>query len=46
MTGSSYLSSQITEGVEDAAPLHVDIPRTGGIGSAGIFAISLLIFFF
>jgi hypothetical protein len=30
--GSSYLCSQITGGVENAVPLHVDIPRTGGIG--------------
>jgi hypothetical protein len=30
--GSSYLCSQITD-VENAAPLHVDIPRTGGRGS-------------
>jgi hypothetical protein len=31
MKGSSYLCSQIT-GVENGAPLHVDIPRTGGRG--------------
>jgi hypothetical protein len=30
MKGSSYLCSQITRGVENAVPLHVDIPRTGG----------------
>jgi hypothetical protein len=30
--GSSYISSQITGGVENAVPLHVDIPRTGGRG--------------
>jgi hypothetical protein len=30
--GSSYLCSQITEGVENAVPLHIDIPRTGGRG--------------
>jgi hypothetical protein len=28
--GSSYLYSQITGGVENAAPLHVDIPYTRG----------------
>jgi hypothetical protein len=28
MKGSSYLSSQITGGVENAVPLHVDIPGT------------------
>jgi hypothetical protein len=33
MKGSSYLCSQITGGVESAAPLHADIPRTGGKGS-------------
>jgi hypothetical protein len=33
MKGSSYLCSQITGGVENAVPLHVDIPRTGGRGS-------------
>jgi hypothetical protein len=33
MKGSSYLYSQITGGVENAVPLHVDIPRTGGRGS-------------
>jgi hypothetical protein len=32
MKGSSYLCSQITGGVENAVPLHVDIPRTGGRG--------------
>jgi hypothetical protein len=32
MKGSSYLCSQITGGVENAVPLHVDIPRTGGEG--------------
>jgi hypothetical protein len=30
MKGGSYLCSQITGGVENAVPLHVDIPRTGG----------------
>jgi hypothetical protein len=30
MKGGSYLCSQITGGVENARPLHVDIPRTGG----------------
>jgi hypothetical protein len=30
MKGSSYLCSQITGGVENAVPLHADIPRTGG----------------
>jgi hypothetical protein len=28
MKGSSYLCSQITGGVENAVPLHVDIPCT------------------
>jgi hypothetical protein len=32
MKGSSYLCSQITGGVENAVPLHVDIPHTGGRG--------------
>jgi hypothetical protein len=32
MKGSSYLCPQITGGVENAVPLHVDIPRTGGRG--------------
>jgi hypothetical protein len=32
MKGSLYLYSQITGGVENAAPLHVDIPRSGGRG--------------
>jgi hypothetical protein len=32
MKGSSYLCSQITGGVENAIPLHIDIPRTGGKG--------------
>jgi hypothetical protein len=32
MKGSSYLCSQITGGVENAVPLHVDIPRIGGRG--------------
>jgi hypothetical protein len=32
MKGSSYLCSQIIGGVENAVPLHVDIPRTGGGG--------------
>jgi hypothetical protein len=32
MKGSSYLCSQITRGVENAVPVHVDIPRTGGRG--------------
>jgi hypothetical protein len=30
MKGSSYLCSQITGGVENAVPLHVDISCTGG----------------
>jgi hypothetical protein len=30
MKGSSYLCSQITGCVENAVPLHVDIPPTGG----------------
>jgi hypothetical protein len=30
--GSSYLCSQITGGIENAVPLHADIPRTGGKG--------------
>jgi hypothetical protein len=33
LKGSSYLCSQITGGVENAVPLHVDIPHTGGRGS-------------
>jgi hypothetical protein len=33
MKGCSYLRSQITGGVENAIPLHADIPRTGGRGS-------------
>jgi hypothetical protein len=33
MKGSSYLCSQITRGVVNAVPLHVDISRTGGRGS-------------
>jgi hypothetical protein len=33
MKGSSYLCSQITGGVENAVPLHVDIPCTSGRGS-------------
>jgi hypothetical protein len=33
MKGSSYLSSQITGGVEYAVHLHVDVPHTGGRGS-------------
>jgi hypothetical protein len=32
MKGSSYLCSQISGGVENAVPLHLDIPRTGGRG--------------
>jgi hypothetical protein len=28
-------NSQITESVENAVPLHVDIPHTGGRGSDG-----------
>jgi hypothetical protein len=32
MKGSSYLRSQITEGVKNAVSLHVDIPRTGWRG--------------
>jgi hypothetical protein len=32
MKGSSYLCSQITGGVENAVPLYVDIPCTGGRG--------------
>jgi hypothetical protein len=30
MKESSYLCSQITGGVENAVPLHANIPRTGG----------------
>jgi hypothetical protein len=30
MKESSYLCSQITGGVEDAVPLHANIPCTGG----------------
>jgi hypothetical protein len=33
MKGSIYLCSQITWGAENAVPLHVDMPRTGGKGS-------------
>jgi hypothetical protein len=33
MKGSSYLCSQITGGVENAVPVYVDIPGTGGRGS-------------
>jgi hypothetical protein len=33
MKRSSYLCSQITGGLENAVPLHVDIPRTGRGGS-------------
>jgi hypothetical protein len=32
MKGCSYVCSQITGGVENAVPLHVDIPHTGGRG--------------
>jgi hypothetical protein len=32
MSGGCCLCLQITGGVENAAPLHVDIPRTGGRG--------------
>jgi hypothetical protein len=32
MEGSSYLCSQITGDVENAVPLHVDIPRIAGRG--------------
>jgi hypothetical protein len=50
---SSY-NSQITGGVENAAPLHADIPRTDGTDSdlpseavlQEIFAISLRTIFF
>jgi hypothetical protein len=31
--GEFLLRSQITGGTENAVPLHVDIPRTGGRGS-------------
>jgi hypothetical protein len=33
MKGSSYLCSQITGGVENVVPLHVDFPHTSGRGS-------------
>jgi hypothetical protein len=33
MKGSSDLCSQITQVVENAVPIHVDIPRTGRRGS-------------
>jgi hypothetical protein len=33
MKVSSYLCSQVTGGVENAVPLHADIPRTGGRSS-------------
>jgi hypothetical protein len=39
MKGSSYLCSRITGGVENAVPLHVDIPRTGGRGFDLPFAV-------
>jgi hypothetical protein len=32
LKGSSHLCSQITGGVQNAVPLHVDIPLTGGRG--------------
>jgi hypothetical protein len=32
MKGGSFFCSQITGGVENAVPLHVDIPRTGRRG--------------
>jgi hypothetical protein len=32
LKGSSYLCSQITGGVENAGPLHVNIPCTGRRG--------------
>jgi hypothetical protein len=32
MKGSSCLCSQIIGGVENAVPLYIDIPRTGGRG--------------
>jgi hypothetical protein len=32
MKGSSYLCSQITGGVKNAVPLHIDIPLTGRRG--------------
>jgi hypothetical protein len=37
MKGSSYLCSQITGGVEDVVPLHVNIPCIGGGGSGLLF---------
>jgi hypothetical protein len=54
MKGNSYLCSQITGSVENAVPLHVDIPRTGGRGfwftfwwfSVAIIQISLRMFSF
>jgi hypothetical protein len=32
MKGSSYLCSQITGDVENAVPLHIDVPCTGRRG--------------
>jgi hypothetical protein len=37
MKGSSHLCPRITGDVENAFPLHVDIPRTGGRGSDLLF---------
>jgi hypothetical protein len=37
---SSY-TSQITGGAENAIPLHVDIPHTGGRGSGLLFEVFL-----
>jgi hypothetical protein len=44
MKGSSYLCSQITGGVENVVPLHVDIPDTGGRGFVLPSEISLRCF--
>jgi hypothetical protein len=33
MKGSYFFCSQITGGVENAVPLHVNIPRAAGSGS-------------
>jgi hypothetical protein len=45
MKRSPYLHSQITGGVENAVPLHVDVPRTGGRVSDLFFEAVLQEFF-
>jgi hypothetical protein len=39
MKGSSYLCSQIIEGVENAVPLHIDVPRIGGSSDLPFIAV-------